>query len=123
MGKKAKILIVDGERIIAEDIRKSLESFGHTVLAVVLSGEEALKEAEEQKPDLVLTEITLRGELDGIETAKQIRSNLNVPVVYLTALSDKKTVERVRKFKPSGYVLKPFKEKELQVIIENALSE
>jgi len=82
---KAQVLIVEDDRITAEDIRLSLGDLGYSVLGIASSGEEAIKKAEELHPDLVLMDIVLKGAIDGIQAAEQIRTGLNVPVVYLTA--------------------------------------
>src|SRR5659263_435703 len=88
---KNKIMVVEDESIVAEHIRKSLENMGHSVTSVASSGEKAIKDAKDKTPDLVLMDIVLDGELDGIETAKLIRSLFNIPVVFLTAYSDEKS--------------------------------
>lgn len=116
-----KILIVEDEIITAKDIKECLQDMGYVVLAIVSSGEEAIKKAGKENPDLVLMDIMLEGEMDGIETARQIRSISNIPVVYLTAYSDKNILERAKITEPFGYILKPFNERELQINIEIAL--
>ncbi len=116
-----KILVVEDESIIAEDIRRSLQNLGYSVSAVVSSGEKAIKVVEENSPDLVLMDIMLQGKMDGIEAAEQIRSHFNIPVVYLTAYSDEKILERAKITEPFGYIIKPFKERELYINIEVAL--
>ncbi|HML05830.1 MAG TPA: response regulator [Methanobacterium sp.] len=125
----AKILVVEDERITAEDIKDGLISLGYKVPAVVYSGEDAVKKAEEFRPDLVLMDIMLEGEMDGIEAAKEIKKHYDIPVIYLTAYSDEDTLERAKKTEPSGYVLKepagfihkPFEESELHSVIEITL--
>jgi len=117
---KAQILIVEDERIVAEDIKQSLESLGYIVCAVASSGEEAIKKAEEYNPDLVLMDIVLKGEMDGIEAATKIRSHFKIPIVYLTAYADEKTLERAKLTEPFGYIIKPFDERELHTAIEIA---
>ena len=119
--KKTQILVVEDEGIVSEDIRKSLQNLGYTVSAVASSGEEALKETEENLPDLVLMDIVLKGKLDGIETAAQIRSRYNIPVIYLTAYTDVKTLERAKMTEPLGYIVKPFDDRELRTAVEMAL--
>lgn len=118
---EAKILVVEDERIVAEDIKEGLQSMGYTVTSVVRSGKMAIKMVEDNRPDLVLMDIVLKDKMDGIETAKQIRARYNIPVVYLTAYSDEKILERAKTTEPFGYIIKPFREKELQVNIEMAL--
>jgi len=119
--KRANILIVEDERIIAEDIRRSLENLGYSVLSIVSSGEKAIDEANEKSPDLVLMDIVLKGKMDGIDTAGKIRSRFNIPVVYLTAYSDDIILERAKITEPFGYIIKPFNERELHINIEIAL--
>ncbi len=115
------ILIVEDERIAAEDIQESLEHLGYTVCAVASSGKEALKKAEKTAPDLALVDIVLKGTMDGIETAQTIRSQHDIPVIYLTAYDDEDTLHRAKLTEPHGYLLKPFKERELHTTIEMAL--
>ncbi len=117
----AQILVVEDEIIVADDIKRSLQNLGYYVPSVVSEGEAAIKKAEENNPDLVLMDIMLKGKMDGIETAGQIRARFNIPVVYLTAYSDKKILERAKITEPFGYIIKPFKERELQINIEIAL--
>ncbi len=116
-----RILVVEDESIIAADIKGCLQNLGYAVTSIARSGEEAIKKAEENNPDLVLMDIMLRGEMDGIETACQIRSRFNIPVVYLTAYSDEKLLERAKITEPFGYIIKPFNERELHTNIEIAL--
>ncbi len=116
-----QILVVEDEIIVAEDIRRSAQHMGYAVLSMASSGEEAIKKAQELNPDLVLMDIMLNGKMDGIEAAEQIRSSFNIPVIYLTAYSDEKTFERAKITEPFGYVIKPFKERELHINIEIAL--
>ncbi len=115
------ILVVEDERIVAQDIKKRLEDLGYTVLSVVSSGERAIQKAEKEDPDLVLMDIVLKGKLDGIEAAEHIRSHFDIPVVFLTAYADEKTLERAKMSEPYGYVVKPFEDRELHAIIETAL--
>ncbi|HOI40151.1 MAG TPA: response regulator [Methanobacterium sp.] len=125
----ANILIVEDERITAEDMKKALNSVGYHVPAIVSSGEEAIKVSEEIQPDLVIMDIKLEGEMDGIEAAEKIRSKFGIPIIYLTAYSDEKTVQRAKITEPSGFILKqpygflrkPFEESELNTAIEITL--
>ena len=125
----ARILVVEDERITAEDIKDGLKSLGYEVPAVVHSGEDAVCKATELQPDLVLMDIKLEGEMDGIEAAGEIKKHFDIPVIYLTAYSDENTLERAKMTEPSGYVLKepsgfvhkPFKESELHTVIELTL--
>jgi two-component system cell cycle sensor histidine kinase/response regulator CckA len=118
---KKHILVVEDERIVAEDIRRSLETLGYAVIAVVSSGEEALQKAAEENPDLVLMDIVLKGDMDGIEAAQEMNSRFNIPVVYLTAYADDRRLQRAMVTGPYGYILKPFEDRELRTTIEMAL--
>ena len=115
-----KILIVEDERVVAEDIRKSLRNLGYDVPSVASSGEEAIEKAETDRPDLVLMDIVLKGKKDGIEAAEYIRSQFNIPVVFLTAYTDEKTLEKAKITEPYGYLVKPFEDQELHATIEMA---
>jgi signal transduction histidine kinase len=116
------ILVVEDESIIALDIKNSLKKSGYNVVGLATSAEEALKKISDLHPDLVLMDIQLRGAIDGVETAEQIRSQFQIPVVYLTAHADEHTLQRAKVTQPFGYVLKPFEDKELTTTIEIALS-
>jgi len=105
---KAKILVVEDESIIAMDISMSLQSLGYEVTATV-------------PPDLIFMDIVLKGEMDGIETAERIRSQFKIPVVYLTAFADEKTLERAKITGPFGYITKPFEDTDLRVAVEIGL--
>ena len=121
MEKKAHILIVEDELIVAENMKQCLDRLGYGVSDVVVSGEEATEKAQELKPDLVLMDIVLRGAMDGIESADQIRTRLDIPVVYVSANANEKLLERAKRTEPFGYILKPHDDRELQVVIEVAL--
>ena len=116
-----KILVVEDERIIALNVRESLESLGYIVPAIVASGEQAIEKAIALRPDLVLMDIRLKGNIDGIQAAEKIWNSLSIPVIYVTGHSDKNTLERAKITAPFGYILKPAKEQELYVAIETAL--
>ena len=118
---KKKILIVEDESIIAEDISDSLISLGYRITGMVYSGEEAIEAAAKCRPDLVLMDVNLQGEIDGITAAAEIRSRFQIPVVYLTAYADENTLRRVNATKPFGYIVKPFEEKNLHTTIQLAL--
>ncbi|WP_318728245.1 ATP-binding protein [Roseofilum sp. Guam] len=117
-----KILVVEDERIIAMDIRNSLQRMGYAVVGIVSSGEKALEKVPEVKPDLVLMDIVLKGEMDGIEAGKKIIHNFKIPVVYLTSHTDPKTLERAKKTNPFGYIVKPFEERDLNTTLDIALA-
>lgn len=118
----AKLLVVEDEEIVAFDIESTLKSLGYEVLAVFASGEEAIACVAHLHPDLVLMDIMLKGKIDGIEAADVIHKNFNIPVVYLTAYGDVKTLERAKITEPFGYLIKPFEERELYTAVEIALS-
>lgn len=118
---KAKILIVEDESIIAKDIQSSLKGLGYDVTAIVNSGDKAIKELEENRPDLVLMDIMLKGTMTGIEVAKEVKERFSLPVVFLTAYADDTTLNKAKITEPYGYIIKPFREKELHTTIEIAL--
>jgi len=121
--KKAegRILVVEDEHIVAMGIKKMLKNLGYTVTGVASSGEDAISKAESTFPDVVLMDIMLKGDMDGVEAAREIRGRFDVPVVYLTAYSDNKILERAKSTEPFGYIIKPFDEKDLYSSIEVAL--
>jgi signal transduction histidine kinase/CheY-like chemotaxis protein len=116
----AKILVVEDEHLVALDIQLRLDRLGH-IPTVVYSGEEAIAVAADTRFDLVLMDIKLKGMLDGIDTAQQLRAAYDVPIIYLTAYADNQTLDRARATEPYGYVLKPFRERELKAAIDMAL--
>jgi signal transduction histidine kinase len=118
---KAQILVVEDERIVAKDIVKSLQRLGYIVIASVASGEEAIKKVSEHQPDLVLMDIMLKGNMDGITATEQIKTSFDIPVIYLTAYADENTLERAKITEPFGYILKPFDERDLHTTIEIAM--
>jgi len=120
---KASIMIVEDEGVVSIDIRNILRRSGYDIAAVAFLGEEAVKKAEEAHPDLVLMDIGLRGEIDGIEAAKMIRKRCQIPVVFLTGFADENTLAKAREADPSGFIIKPIDEEELRKTIEEALSE
>jgi len=115
------ILIVEDEAIIAADLAGKLRRLGYTVVGSTAAGKEALTLTAERHPSLVLMDIRLAGEMDGIEAAERIRRQYDVPVVYLTAHSDRATIQRAKLTEPFGFILKPFEERELESHIEMAL--
>lgn len=116
-----KILIVEDARIVALDLQRSLQNMGYQVMGIVASGEAAVKCVECEKPGLILMDIKLSGALDGIATAEIIRRHQDIPVIYLTACSDRETLERAKVTEPFGYIIKPFEDRELHIVIEIAL--
>ncbi|HZV12507.1 MAG TPA: response regulator, partial [Candidatus Kapabacteria bacterium] len=118
---KAKILVVEDEGIVAKDIQSRLKRLGYDVPATAATGEEAIKQADLIHPDVVLMDIMIQGDMDGIETAGKIIERLHIPIIYVTAYSDDNTLKRARMTGPFGYLLKPFAERELYTTIEMAL--
>ncbi len=119
--EKTRILVVEDEGLIARDIEDMVRNAGYQVCAVVGTGEEAVEKAETTHPDLILMDIILRGEMDGVEAAEKIREGFNIPVIYLTAHTDEITLQRAKLTEPLGYSLKPVEQKELMTVIEMAL--
>lgn len=122
MNHQLNVLIVEDDPIIAQLIEHYLQEFGHKVLDIVHNSERALDLAHNLKPDLVLLDINIEGTKDGIEVAEVIQSNYEIPFVFLTALSDREIIERVKHVKPIGYVVKPFKEADLYASISIGMS-
>ena len=119
--EKAKILIVEDEPIVAMDIQASLEDLGYSVTSLAASGTQAIEEAERGRPDLVLMDIMLKDDMTGIEAAHYISTHFDIPIIYLTATSDAETLEKAKIAEPFGYLIKPFKNRELRANIEMAL--
>ena len=118
---ETRVLIVEDDRIIAQDIQQTLTRLGYAYPIIVSSGEEAILRVADIKPDLVLMDIKLKGAMDGVEAAQQIRGYYDIPVVYLTAYADDLTLRRAKITGPFGYILKPFDDRELHSVIEMAL--
>ena len=117
----ARLLVVEDQSIIALDLKSRLTSLGYEVVATAAYGETAVEAVGRLDPDLVLMDIRLKGDMDGIQAAERIRADYNRPVIYLTAHSDDQTLQRARLTEPYGYILKPFEDRELQMVIELAL--
>jgi diguanylate cyclase (GGDEF)-like protein len=109
-----RLMIVEDEIIIADNIRSDLESFGYEVPCHAATGGDAVLKADEYRPDLVLMDINLTGGMDGIEAAGQIYSRFNIPIVYITSLCDDATVEKAKRTEPLGYLIKPFQSRDLK---------
>ena len=120
--KKESVLIVEDDFIVAKVIEKNLIDFGYTVAGLVATGNEAIAKAGSEKPDLVLMDIHLQGDMDGIAASEKIRTAFNIPVVFLTALSDKKTFDQALVTAPYGYIIKPFSPDTLSATIRVALN-
>jgi len=118
---QAKILIIEDEWEVAKSLEMRLIKLGFSVVGREDTGETGIKKAGELRPDIVLMDIELGGKMDGVEAADYIRKNYHIPIIYLTALCDPKTLERVGATAPYGYILKPFRDDELRTVIEIAL--
>ena len=116
-----RALIIEDETLIAEELRERLLRLGFSVIAAVDSAEEGVAIATRERPDLVLMDIRLKGPKDGVEAAREIRRLVDVPIVYLTAHSDRLTVDRAERTEHDGFILKPFLRRELQSTIEVAM--
>ncbi|MBT3225031.1 MAG: PAS domain S-box protein [Deltaproteobacteria bacterium] len=119
--EKAKILIVEDEAIIAMELESQLRRLGYEVTSIVDTGDDAINKAEEDRPDLILMDIRLKGDKDGIDTAEVIRNRLGIPAIFSTAYLDQERIERAKITMPFGYVLKPIQERDLKVTLEMAL--
>ncbi|HOO71720.1 MAG TPA: PAS domain S-box protein [Spirochaetota bacterium] len=119
--KKAKIFIVEDEALTAKNLEKMLQRFGYDVVGTVATGEEAIEFVRKENPDLILMDIILDGELDGIETARKIITGNNIPIIYTTAHSDEATLARAKATGPYGYLIKPMNGKDIQSAIDLAL--
>jgi CheY-like chemotaxis protein len=118
---RAKILVVEDESEVAETLEIMLKKFGYNVVGCENRAEDAIQKAGELRPDIVLMDIELTGKMDGVQAADTIRKKYHIPVIYITAICDTKTLERVGASVPYGYILKPFSENELHTVIEIAL--
>ncbi len=117
----SKVMVVEDEWVLAERLKNDLTDLGYTVTSMARSGNESIRNAKKESPDLVLMDIVLQGEMDGVQTAARLRKDLKIPVVFLTAYDDKSILERAKKTKPYGFLIKPIGEKELYATIEVAL--
>lgn len=118
---KTNILVVEDESIVSKDIQHSLKKLGYNVVGAASTGEKAIDLALELKPDLVLMDIMLKGEKTGIEAAEEIKAQLNIPVIFLTAYADEGTLAKAKVTEPYGYIIKPFKEIDIHTSIEMAI--
>jgi len=119
--KKTQVMVVEDEALVGIDIQRNLVEYGYNVTGVSSSGEDAIDVARKIRPEIVLMDIRLKGEMNGIETAKYFRKTLGIPTIYLTAYSDDKTLKAALQANPYGYLLKPFVPKELHTTIQTAL--
>jgi DNA-binding NarL/FixJ family response regulator len=116
-----RILIIEDEIIIAEDIRDTLTALGYEVAGIFTNGDKAVDYLSFHSPDLVLCDINIKGTMDGIQVAEKIRSRKKIPFIFLTSLSDRSTLDRAKKALPYGYIVKPFDERDLLAGIETGL--
>jgi len=117
---KKKIMVVEDEGVTSLRIHKSLKEKGYDIISNVFTGEDAVKITAEEKPDLIIMDIVLDGEMDGIEAAGKIHSEFDIPVVYLTAHSNEEMLKRIKETDPFGYIIKPFDDRELFIVVEIA---
>ena len=120
---RTRILIVEDERITSDHLRRLLTRLGYDVAGIASNGTEALEQLQHTHPDLLLADIGLRGEIDGVEVAARARNDYDIPVVFLTAFSDPETIHRARIPEPYGFIIKPFADEELHATIEIALQQ
>ena len=119
--QSTRILVVEDENIVAKDLQNRLQRLGYQVPATVATGADAIRLAEEIRPDLILMDIVLKGAMDGIQAAAEILARFGTPVIFLSAYGDEDYVQRARDLQPLGYILKPFKERELHAVIQAGL--
>ncbi len=119
--KPVKILLVEDEPFIAQDLALRLENMGFIITDIADNGADALRSLTKNPPDLVLLDINIKGKTDGIETAARITAQTDIPFIYLTALADDATVERAKKTRPAAYLLKPFNDRRIKIAIDLAV--
>lgn len=118
---KINVLVVEDESIVSKDIQQSLKKLGYNVVGASATGEQAIELAKSELPDVVLMDIMLKGNMNGIEAAEGIRKQLSIPIIFLTAYADESTLSKAKITEPYGYILKPFKEIDLHTTIEMAI--
>jgi len=118
---KTNVLVVEDESIVSKDIQHSLKKLGYNVVGAAATGEKALKLVHSENPDIVLMDIMLKGDMNGIDTAAEIKKTKGLPVIFLTAYADESTLSKAKITEPYGYIIKPFKEIDLHTSIEMAL--
>ena len=118
---KSRILVVEDEILVREDIEDCLAGLGHEVVSVASTGADALRKIPTARPDLVLMDIRLKGDMDGVEAARQIRTNFRLPVIFLTSHADDSTLQRAKAADPLGYIVKPFAETTVNAVIQTAM--
>jgi len=120
---RGKLLIVEDELIIAKSLARQLETLNYELVGIASFGKKALEIVQKNPPDLALMDIVIAGEMDGIETGKKIREQFDIPVIYLTAYSDDETLKRVQESGGHGYILKPYKHREVHAAITMVLAQ
>ena len=118
---KINVLVVEDESIVSKDIQHSLKKLGYSLVGAASTGEKAIELAKSTMPDIILMDIMLKGEMNGIEAADEIRKTCSIPVIFLTAYADESTLSKAKITEPYGYILKPFKEIDLHTTIEMAI--
>lgn len=118
---KINVLVVEDESIVSKDIQNSLIKLGYGVAGSASTGEKAIELASNTQPDIILMDIMLKGEMNGIQAAEQIRNQLRIPIIFLTAYADSATLSKAKVAEPYGYIIKPFKEIDLHTSIEMAI--
>jgi len=118
---KINVLVVEDESIVSKDIQHSLKKLGYNVVGAAATGEKAIELVRSEKPDVVLMDIMLKGDMSGIDTAEIVKTEVNIPVIYLTAYADEATLAKAKITEPYGYIIKPFKEIDLHTSIEMAI--
>ena len=119
----ARILITEDERLIAEDLRLILQSYGHEIIEIVSTGEKAIRIALQTKPDLIFMDIKLAGIMTGLDAAKEIVKEYNIPIIFCSAYSDDQTLLHAYALHPAGYISKPFNEEDIFCAIEPIITE
>lgn len=118
---KVNVLVVEDEFIVSKDIQQSLKKIGYNIVGAASTGEKAIELADSENPDIVLMDIMLKGEMNGVEAADTIKKNNGIPIIFLTAYVDESTLAKAKITEPYGYIIKPFKEIDLHTTIEMAL--
>lgn len=118
---KINVLVVEDESIVSKDIQHSLKKLGYNVVGAAATGEKAIELVRSEKPDVVLMDIMLKGDMSGIDTAEIVDKEVNIPIIYLTAYADEATLAKAKITEPYGYIIKPFKEIDLHTSIEMAI--
>ena len=118
---KINVLVVEDESIVSKDIQHSLKKLGYSISGAASTGEKAIELAKSTLPDIILMDIMLKGDMNGIEAADEIRKTCSIPVIFLTAYADESTLSKAKITEPYGYILKPFKEIDIHTTIEMAI--